>query len=71
MIVSASAGEPYKDKLLALPGFLRSGASGSGVTAKDIADGFRLTGFFLEQRVLEPRGLQLPDARSRLAAQVA
>ena len=66
--VSASAGEPYKDKLLALPAFLTQGGQGQGVTARDIAAGFALTGFFLENRVLAPRGAKLPDSRERLIA---
>jgi len=28
--------------------------------------GFALTGHFLEARVLRPRGLEMPEARSRL-----
>jgi DNA repair protein RecO (recombination protein O) len=62
--VSASAGEPYKERLLALPGFLK-GHRG-GVTASDIASGFALTGHFLDTRVLAPRGLTLPEPRTRL-----
>lgn len=65
--VSASAGEPYKHKLLRLPAFLRGGAS-AGVTRGDVTDAFRLTGFFLQARALEPRGLQLPEPRERLVA---
>lgn len=63
--VSASAGEPYHDKLLALPQFLRPGRSG-GVSSADIAAGFALTGYFLVQRVMKPREMQLPDVRARL-----
>lgn len=63
--VSASAGEPYKDKLLPLPAFLTKGRGGH--TGKDeIRAGLTLTGFFLQSRVLEPRGETLPDIRSRL-----
>ena len=65
--VSAAAGEPYKDRLLALPGFLRAGAAGS-VGKAEIAAGFGLTGYFLEARVLAPHGLPMPEARSRLLA---
>jgi len=65
--VSATAGEPYKDKLLALPPFLRAGTAGA-VSAADVAAGFALTGHFLESRVLIPRDLSLPDARSRLSS---
>ncbi|MBL8571034.1 MAG: DNA repair protein RecO [Phreatobacter sp.] len=58
--VSREAGEPWKDKLLALPGFL----TGSGVAeSADIVAGFRLTGYFLSRHVFEPRGLAMPDAR--------
>jgi DNA repair protein RecO (recombination protein O) len=65
--VSASAGEPYKDKLLRLPQFLaRSGPA--LVTPQDIFDGLALTGHFLETRVLGPRDMAMPEARVRLAA---
>jgi DNA repair protein RecO (recombination protein O) len=58
--VCREAGEAWKDKLLALPGFL----TGSGVAeTADIAAGFRLTGYFLSRHVFEPRGLAMPDAR--------
>ena len=63
--VSASAGEPYKDKLFALPSFLTK-TRGGGVTAQDVVSGFALTGYFLETRVLSPRGETLPEARARI-----
>lgn len=63
--VSASAGEPYRDKLLALPSFLLEG-SRSRVTTADVLAGLGLTRYFLERRVLAPRGAELPDARKRL-----
>jgi DNA repair protein RecO (recombination protein O) len=68
--VSASAGEPYRDKLLPLPQFLTKGRSGS-VTARDINLGFALTGHFIEKHLLEPRGQTLPASRMRLLAQLA
>jgi DNA repair protein RecO (recombination protein O) len=58
--VSRAAGEPWKDRLLALPAFLRGE---TGVSGDDIHAGFRLTGYFLSRHVFEPRGLALPDAR--------
>ena len=64
--VSASAGEPYKDRLLALPSFLRKGPQGGVATPGAVADGFRLTGHFLAARVLEPRGEMMPEVRSRM-----
>jgi DNA repair protein RecO (recombination protein O) len=63
--VSADAGEPYKDRLLALPPFLRTGSS-APIAAEDVLAGFALTGHFLNARVLVPRDLELPDARNRL-----
>jgi hypothetical protein len=37
------------------------------VSGQDIASALRLTGYFLERRVLAPEGRMLPDARIRLA----
>jgi DNA repair protein RecO (recombination protein O) len=68
--VSASAGEPYKDRLLALPGFLTGRANG-GAPPSDLAAGFALTGYFLERRALEPRGLAMPEVRTRMVAQLS
>ncbi len=65
--VSASAGEPYRDRMLALPAFLSKGRGGT-VTAQDVRDGFALTGYFLETRVLLPRGETLPEPRGRIIA---
>ncbi|MGE0699658.1 MAG: DNA repair protein RecO [Hyphomicrobiaceae bacterium] len=65
--VSASAGEPYKDRLLPLPGFLAGRARGP-VAAADVAAGMALTGYFLESRVLGPQGMGLPEVRARLVA---
>lgn len=62
--VSRDAGEPYKDRLLALPEFLKQG--GGVVAPDDVGAGFALTGYFLNARVLRPRQLELPEARSRL-----
>lgn len=61
--VSASAGEPYRDKLLALPAFLVRGGDGNH---HDIAAGLTLAGYFLERHVLVPHQIAMPPARSRL-----
>lgn len=67
--VSASAGEPYRERLLGLPQFLRPDRqNGSAVTSDDIAAGFRLTGFFLSQRVLAPREQEMPEVRQRMVS---
>jgi DNA repair protein RecO (recombination protein O) len=68
--VSASAGEPYRDKLLALPQFLTKQRSGA-VTTQDVRLGFALTGHFIEKHLLLPRGETLPQSRARLLAQLA
>jgi DNA repair protein RecO (recombination protein O) len=62
--VSLSAGEPYRDKLLPLPPFLLiAGGEGSGM---EIANGLRMTGYFLERNLFAPHGVGLPAARQRL-----
>ena len=48
--VSAAAGEPYRDKLLALPQFLVAGDE-QVVAIPDILDGLRLTGYFLDRSI--------------------
>jgi DNA repair protein RecO (recombination protein O) len=66
--VSQEAGAPWRDRLLALPSFLREDVSMSMPGAADIADALDLTGYFLLNRVLEPRALAMPDARERFIA---
>jgi DNA repair protein RecO (recombination protein O) len=68
--VSAEAGEPYKDRLLALPGFLR-GQAHEGVTVAQLMDGLDLTGHFLLTRVLHQRQAEMPEPRSRLRHLIA
>jgi len=62
--VSRAAGLPWRDQLLRLPAFLSEPQDAAAASAQDIADGFALTGYFLLQHVLEPRGLALPQARA-------
>jgi DNA repair protein RecO (recombination protein O) len=70
--ISRSAGEPWHDRLLRLPPFLRQDqgqhqggrdAAQNGWSDQDLQDGFRLTGLFLLRHVLEPRGQGHSDAR--------
>jgi DNA repair protein RecO (recombination protein O) len=69
--VSRTAGEPWRDRLLKLPTFLRGdGAFDAPFSAEDVRDGFALTGLFLLRHVLEPRGLQHSDARAGFIAAV-
>jgi len=67
--VSRAAGEAYRDKLMRLPGFLRT--DGEPASAADLADAFVLTGFFLERHAFAPRGLPLPEARARFVAAIS
>ena len=63
--VSAEAGAPWRDKLLPLPAFLRAGASlEAQPSAREVAEGFRLTGFFLARDLFSLRGEALPDSRA-------
>ncbi len=65
--VSEAAGEPYRDRLLALPEFLKGSETGfPGPSA--IADGLALTGFFLERHLFGPRGVAMPEARAAFVA---
>ncbi len=69
--VSRAAGEPYHDKLFALPSFLLGFGEWE---AADILQGLELTGHFLSRhifanphsRILIPRDGDLPQARQRL-----
>jgi DNA repair protein RecO (recombination protein O) len=66
--VGAQAGEPYKDRLLKLPGFLIGQSRANRPAVADIAAGFALTDFFLRQHVFEPRGIAPPEERARFVA---
>lgn len=66
--VSLSAGEPFRDRLLRLPGFLIGRGGGGPV---EVTDGLKLTGHFLERHLLASAHLPLPPPRGRLAALIA
>jgi DNA repair protein RecO (recombination protein O) len=71
--VSATAGEPYKDRLLPLPAFLRRRRPGllpTEATRSAVLDGLTLTGDFLTTRVFHPRELAGSDARRYLIDQL-
>jgi DNA repair protein RecO (recombination protein O) len=61
--VSRAAGEEYRDRLLRLPRFVTDGGAGDW---RDILDGFRLTGHFLERDLLHGRSAEILAARERL-----
>jgi DNA repair protein RecO (recombination protein O) len=62
--VSLAAGEPYRERLLPLPGFL-AGRGGGGPI--EVGQGLRLTGTFLARQIFNPQNQPLPPARQRLA----
>ena len=63
--VSAQAGKPYEAQLLALPRFLRSGDVGD-TDVRDILQGLKLSGYFLERNLFTPHSRTVPQARGRL-----
>ncbi len=67
--VSREAGEAWRDRLLQLPAFL-GGELVSPPSPAELANGFALTGYFLERHALEPRGENLADARAHFIAAV-
>jgi DNA repair protein RecO (recombination protein O) len=65
--VSRAAGAAWADRLLRLPGFLRSQDHAS---SDELRQSYDLTGFFLTRHVMEPRGIALPLARGHFIASV-
>jgi DNA repair protein RecO (recombination protein O) len=63
--VSAEAGEPWRDRLLPLPGFLIGESRGNRPAPEEIEAGFKLTGHFLRAHVFEEA---LPVERERFVA---
>ena len=66
--VSLSAGEAWRDKLLALPRFLLADTKPA---PGDVGQGLALTGYFLERHVFAPHNKGLPAARVRLGERLA
>jgi len=71
--VSRQAGEPYKDRLLILPDFLKRDKRGSNLlgTQEDLLTGLRLTGYFLEHWVFAQHSKGMPEVRLRFQTQFA
>ncbi len=63
--VSLSAGKPYAEKMLTFPAFLNKYEEGWGVVpqSKQIDQGFKLSSFFLDRHIYNPRGMKHPDER--------
>jgi len=67
--VSREGGEAWRDKLLQLPVFLMD--PDAGASQDDIANGFALTGHFLERLIFETRGMPLPEARAQFLVTIS
>jgi DNA repair protein RecO (recombination protein O) len=61
--VSRAAGLPWHDRMLALPAFLEQGP-GCRADVPALEDAFRLSLYFFNRHVYEPRGIEPPDARA-------
>ncbi len=64
--VSRSAGAPYEDRMLPLPAFLDR-RRGIRADARSLRDALRLTAYFFDRHVYEPRAIREPEARAGLA----
>lgn len=67
--VSYAVAEPYKEKLLELPSFLKP--NGGPLDEEEIARGLRMTGYFLEHWVYAQHTKGVPDPRLRFEARYA
>ena len=66
--VCRSAGEPYRDRVFALPRFLQCDDQDVTSTHDDLIAGFALTRHFLLRDVFAPRGLPMPACRDALVS---
>ncbi len=65
--VTRLAGEPYRDKLLPLPGFLVDGLMSGAPDGRDVVRGLAMTGYFLKAHVFAETGRAMPRAREEYA----
>jgi DNA repair protein RecO (recombination protein O) len=64
--VSRSAGQPYADKLLPLPCFLKSRSLEA--TGSEVLKALKTTGYFLDHKVFQSTDQIVPAARERLVS---
>ena len=64
--IGRTAGNPWHDIMLGLPGFLnRYSADWARVpNAEELQKGFALCGYFLDRHIYAVRGIQTPDERT-------
>jgi DNA repair protein RecO (recombination protein O) len=67
--VRGSEAEDYVSRLFRLPAFLVT--SSAPVSDEDVADGLKLTGYFLEARVFHAMNRAIPAERERLVKRLA
>lgn len=65
--VTRTAGEPYRDKLLPLPGFLLTDLVSGSPDGQEVAQGLAMTGYFLNTYVFADIGGGMPRAREEFA----
>ncbi len=68
--VTAEAGEPYKDKLLPLPFFLKQGQE-KEISLSDFKEALDLYNYFFERYLLSVHHLAMPLSRERLKELIA
>lgn len=66
--VSKASGEPYKDRLIALPEFLKP--SGEFAGDADVIKGLQMTGYFLTHWAFAHHSTGVPEARLRFQGRV-
>lgn len=66
--VSREAGEPWASRMLKLPEFLLVDGRIRPESRAALAEGFALTGYFLERHLFEPRGLDRAGGRAQMVA---
>lgn len=71
--VSLEKGEPYKDKLLPLPEFLKRSSQSHNLLGsdEDVYTGVKMTGYFFENWVFAQHSQGIPPARLRFASRFA
>ena len=65
--VARSAGEPYRDKLLPLPGFLVTNLASGLPDRREVVQGLAMTGYFLNTYIFADNGKAMPKAREEFA----
>jgi DNA repair protein RecO (recombination protein O) len=68
--VSGEAGRAFHDRMLPLPAYLIDRRQ-SHPDRESLAQGFELTGYFLDRDVFHPRGISVTESRAAVISRVA